>query len=152
MSTNRNLPRSISLFATAVLLVGTSALPASELGRLFTTPDERMKIDAMRKGEAVAHSARGDATGTTAVDHLTLNGTLRSSNGRQRVWINGEGVSPTGASAPATMLYDGRVRLQWQSDGTSATLKPGQTLDKVTGDVYEAYESPVADAVPVVEE
>lgn len=141
----RCLFRVFGMLLAYTLANGSNAL-ASDLGRLFTTPEQRLQIDAMRNGDS--DSGVAEASDATGSDQLTLNGILRGSNGRQRVWINGEGLSPTGADTPATLLYDGRVRLQWRGGGSSATLKPGQTLDKTTGTVFEAYSAPLSETEP----
>jgi len=57
--------------------------PAVELGTLLTTPQERERLDRLRRGEpdapgGVARAARGEVTGF-----------VKRSDGRGTVWIDG---------------------------------------------------------------
>lgn len=69
----------------AALVLATLALPAPavELGTLLTTPQERERLDRLRRGErevpgGVAHASRGEVTGF-----------VKRSDGRGTVWIDG---------------------------------------------------------------
>ncbi len=142
MSARRPAPPAIALLAALLAPAGSMA---DELGRLFTTPAQRQQIDALRRGQqpAVANDDGGD--------RLTLNGVMTSSRGRQRVWINGSGQRPGGPGSNAILLRDGRVRLRWRGGHTPCTLKPGQTVDRIDGQVYEPYEQPVEAAMAPAE-
>jgi hypothetical protein len=126
----------------ACLLGGAGSAAADDLGRLFTTPAERARIDAVRAGHAP--DAAPETIVSSAADRLIVNGTLTGSDGRRAVWVNGTRVTPGGRDA--ALLGDGRVRLGWR-DGTRA-LKPGQGLDLSSGEIFEGYARP-ADPAPV---
>lgn len=68
--------------AIALVTLGLGAVvqaaSATELGRLFFTPGERLSLDRQR--------AHGVTTGTTAA--LAIGGEVRRSDGRHTVWIN----------------------------------------------------------------
>ena len=69
----------------AALVLATLALPAApvELGTLLTTPQERERLDRLRRGEpdlpgGGARASRGEVTGF-----------VKRSDGRGTVWIDG---------------------------------------------------------------
>ncbi len=104
---------------------------ADDLGRLFTNASERARIDAVRSGK----QPLADATASVPVsDRVVINGTLRGSDGKRLVWLNGTPVEP-GSRPDMTLLRDGRVQLTWQ-DG-AIILKPGQGFDQVSGEIFD---------------
>ena len=128
----------VHLVAGVVLSCAFATAAADDLGRLFSTPEERARIDNMRAGVVTATEA-GD---TETVDQLVLNGTLTGSNGKRLAWVNGRPVTADDAGSDTTLLYDGRVRLRWREGAVARDLKPGQVVDKVTGEVFEVYNRP----------
>ncbi|MBL8429842.1 MAG: hypothetical protein JNJ95_08140 [Dechloromonas sp.] len=59
------------------------AAEQSSLGRLFLDPQQRAKLDAQRqRNPAFLPDGDGEAS-------MTINGEVRSSNGRRTRWING---------------------------------------------------------------
>lgn len=127
MNTSRHLSLLLCL-AISPALVG-SAL-ADDLGRLFTSASERARIDALRAGTAQ------ETTTSAAADRLVVNGTLRGSDGKRLVWLNGSAVNPDSAN-DMTLLRDGRVQLSWR-DG-KRIVKPGQGVDQATGEIFDHY-------------
>lgn len=122
-----------------VLILPAGVSLADDLGRLFSTPMERARIDDLRAGRKPAGGGTVDAE-PAGVDQLVLNGTLTGSNGKRRVWVNGTPVDPDAPGGDLTLLYDGRARLQWRGGQVVRTLKPGQGVDKSTGKVFELYD------------
>jgi len=119
-------------------LVAPHPLAAQELGRLFLTPEQRAALDARRKARIPDKPASVPVveSPTTSVDGL-----VRRQGGRSTVWINGlpnsEGVQPDGAratpgrgSAPNVSITVGEGERQFQ-------LKPGQRIDRGTGEVTD---------------
>lgn len=123
-----------------VALGGNGSVAADDLGRLFTSPAERARIDAARAG-LVPDTAPEAAESSTA-GRLIVTGTLIGSDGRRAVWVNGARVAADGRDA--ALLEDGRVRLGWR-DG-ARTLRPGQGLELSSGEVFENYARPAAPA------
>ena len=115
-----------ALFASGAVVAG------ADLGRLFTSAEQRAKMDNSFP------AAAGPAGGVQdAGAQLRLDGVIRGSDGRQAIWINQRQQAPGDS---AVLLHDGRVRLQWDSGSSSRLLKPGQRVDKVTGRLYEPYD------------
>src|SRR5436305_14790112 len=79
----------------ALALAAAPAVMAAEpiLGTLFHTPEERARLDRMRKGEP--EQAAAPAPG----GHSAVTGFVKRSDGRNTVWIDGSPVTVRGASA-----------------------------------------------------
>lgn len=116
----------------------TQSLSADELGRLFSTPAERARIEAQRAGQLPLEAPEPAAT----VDRLVLNGILTGSDGKRLAWLNGKPLNPDAVGSDLTLLYDGRARLHWRGGTAARTLKPGQVVDTATGEVFELYSAP----------
>jgi hypothetical protein len=127
-----NALRHLAVLLCLGLCAGSPAW-ADDLGRLFTTPVDRARIDAVRAGRAPAAEPDAPANAVTA-DRLIVNGTLTGSDGKRLVWVNGARVEE---GRDPVLQKDGRIRLGWR-DGTRA-LKPGQGLDLSSGEVFESY-------------
>ena len=106
------------------------------LGRLFTTPEQRERIDAVRFGQQASDTQPDRVVGQEVDRELwVFNGVLMGEDGHREVWINGHrrdrGVS---------LRLDGSVLLELPASGTSVRLKPGQAVDPLTGQVMEPWE------------
>lgn len=123
---------------------------ADDLGRLFTTPGERSRIDALRTGRIAPVDA--DQPQTVIADRIILNGTLTGSDGKRLAWINGAAVDAA-RDPNVTLLRDGEVRLRLRDGALARDLKPGQGVDTASGKVFENYQRAVAPALiaPVAE-
>lgn len=72
------------------------------LGRLFHTPEERARLDRLRRGET--HEASAAPAATSAGE---VTGFVKRSDGRNTVWIDGQ---PLPARTPGTaQLLDPRA-------------------------------------------
>ena len=85
--------------ALAILLAAfASAAAAAELRTLFHTPEERARLDRLRRGEPVEAQAAPRAPHVPAVT-----GFVKRSDGRNTVWLDGTPKALSGAaSAPYT--------------------------------------------------
>ena len=63
--------------------IASAAAPAPELGTLFHTPEERERLDRLRRGEPPVEKS----TGTHGSNEVT--GFVKRSDGRSTVWIDG---------------------------------------------------------------
>ena len=89
-----------ALLALALALAAPAA-PCVELGTLFTTPEERARLDRLRRGEPVVVGAPVRA-GVPAVT-----GFVKRSDGRHTLWIDGAPMSV--ASPEAARLLEPRA-------------------------------------------
>ena len=133
------------------------ALPAQaqntrpQIGRLFSSPDERESLDQLRKDEEVRPAKADDPERIQARKQLsvelTLDGYVKHKGGKATTWINQrdqydhempQGVIVLGREAQlpsVPLLLESGKRIQ---------LKPGQTYDVVKDRVREAWEAPPA--------
>ena len=83
------------------LFLAATAAGATELGSLFHSPEERARLDRLRRGDAEAPvQAEGKARVT---------GFVRRSDGRNTVWINGQPL-PVADPRAAPLMDPGSVR------------------------------------------
>lgn len=117
------------LVLLALVLAATPAV-AQEVGRLFFTPEQRAALDARRKARVPDKpSATVVASPTTRVD-----GFVQRSGGPSTVWVNGEPLPEGSGDLPR---IGPRVSVPLGEGGRRAALKPGQTLDRGTGEVRD---------------
>ena len=127
------MTRLLLLVAASIALVPVAR--AQELGRLFFTPDQRAALDARRKARSPDKPAATVISPTTRLD-----GYVQRSGGPSTVWVNGEGQLETSPDAPrigATRRDDGRVSVPVGESGARVGMKPGETLDRGTGEVRD---------------
>jgi len=110
---------------------------AQEIGRLFFTPDQRAALDARRRARVPDRPA---AAPVVASPTTRLDGFVRRSDGRSTVWVNGESLAESGPEAPRIepgRSSDARVSVPVGDGGVRAQLKPGEVLDRGTGEVRD---------------
>jgi len=120
---------------------------AEPLGRLFFTPAQRTALDA---GKQVS-KPRAATAAPREQRALKLNGVVTRSDNETTVWVNGRAVGSNGTSAPdvAASAADPTVaRVKLRGTGTQVKLRVGQSLDRSTGKVTEAYESAAGRSAP----
>lgn len=126
--------RGAFLFLALATLSATEA-GAQELGRLFFTPEQRAALDARRRARVPDKPAAVVvASPTTRVD-----GYVKRSRGPSTVFVNGEGLaeSPQADSPRTPRDGDGRVSLPVGDSGSRVGLKPGELLDRGSGEVRD---------------
>ena len=114
-----------------LLLAGAFALApvnAQEMGRLFFTPEQRAALDARRKARVPDKPA---AVPLVLSPTTRLDGYVRRSDGRSTVWVNGAGVDDAAPQA------DGRVSVGVGDSRARVRLKPGEMLDRSSGEVTD---------------
>lgn len=135
-----------------LLAMATAGAGAQEVGRLFTTPAQRMALDRNRGGDKVADTPLATPPRELVQGErlIELNGILRrSGSGRVTTWIDAAPRTEGGKLENGVRLGPdrgkGRVVLTLGS-GKSVILKPGQKVDAATGKVLEAYQPAVRKA------
>lgn len=125
-----------ALLLAVACLLATPTAGAQELGRLFFTPEQRAALDARRR----ARVPDKPAAQTTVSPTTRLDGYVKRSDGPSTVWVNGEGLLETSPEAPrigAARRDDGRVSVPVGESGSRIGLKPGEVLDRGTGEVRD---------------
>lgn len=117
--------------ALVLCLAFSPAPSAQELGRLFFTPAQRDALDARRRARVPDKPAEPlVASPTTRLDGYMR----RHSDGRATVWVNGD---TTTEAAPQA---DGRVPVPMNDSGARVRLKPGQVVDRGSGEVSDVLD------------
>ena len=99
----------------AVLLLAATGAGAAGLGTLFNTPEERARLDRLRRGEAAPAELQAAVPGARAIT-----GYVKRSDGRATVWI--DGVPVTLADPKAATALDPRT-VRGYADREDNTLK-----------------------------
>ena len=115
------------LFVGALLLaLATTPAAAQEtLGRLFFSEQQRQDLDRRRQ-------ANIQETAVVVESLVTVNGQVSRSSGKSTTWING--VPQTSARRPRDPA---RATVPGAEGEPSVTVKIGQTLDKVRGEIRD---------------
>lgn len=93
------LRQAFALLLFLAMLPCQAATPP--LGRLFLDPQQRAKLDLQRQRNPSFLQDAGDSDAS-----LTINGEVRSSNGRRTRWINGTANWDNTAPAPRIPVGD----------------------------------------------
>ncbi|MGH8570573.1 MAG: hypothetical protein ACREXU_21850 [Gammaproteobacteria bacterium] len=132
---------------------------AQDLGRLFTTPEEREMLEALRR-QPPKPQAEAAPVVTPAVEsapvapNVTMNGLVRRSRGRGMVWVNGvtslEGdLDAQGIEIDVGALRGTTLPVRIGDAPLAVGLKPGQTYDTGEAQVREVYQpAPAGETAP----
>ena len=141
---------SAGLLFACVLGMWWPAGSAQEMGRLFSTVDERTILDEIRRDRDMAIPEPAPQPVATVelpkVERLSIDGLVIRSGGANSAWINGRPVSGgwitrEGVRVDTTSGQGGgTVKFTLPSGVDTVELKPGQKIDVTTGVVVEAYE------------
>jgi len=144
----------------AILLIGLLTpvdLTAEQLDRLFFSPGERICLEQLRwrapEPKPAAEQQVEDATDSSSDEKpafITMSGLMTRSSGAPVLWLNG--ASYRGKKFPENVrlpkpVTAGQIVLRVPEKGKSYRLRPGQTLDVVSGQVRPTYERGAAAAV-----
>ena len=113
----------------AFLLLPDAAV-SQEVGRLFFTPEQRTALDARRKARVPDKPAAVVVSSPTT----KLDGYVKRSGGTSTVWINGEPLPEGAGDAPR---IGPRVSVSVGEGSRRTALRPGETLDRDTGEVRD---------------
>ena len=101
---------------------------AQQLGRLFFTDDQRAALDARRRARV---PDKPSAAPVVASPITRLDGFVKRSAGPSTVWVNGEQL-------PENVRPGERsVQVPVGDSGSRVELKPGQVLDRGSGEVKD---------------
>lgn len=122
-----------------------AAQSAEPLGRLFFTPAQRLSLDVSRTNRTRAALSTTERTEDTTplVQTITYGGVVRRSDGKSTAWFNNRPFNDQelagGANIVGRVRSDGSVTLQVPQTGRSVNLKPGQSVELLSGTIEEAY-------------
>ncbi len=117
--------RALVLFLAILLSENATA---QQLGRLFFTDDQRAALDARRRARV---PDKPSAAPVVASPTTRLDGFVKRSGGPSTVWVNGEQL-------PENVRPGERsVSVPVGDSGTRVELRPGQVLDRGSGEVRD---------------
>lgn len=117
--------RALVLFLAILLSENATA---QQLGRLFFTDEQRAALDARRRARV---PDKPSAAPVVASPTTRLDGFVRRSGGPSTVWVNGEQL-------PENVRPGERsVSVPVGDSGTRVELRPGQVLDRGSGEVRD---------------
>ncbi len=109
---------------------------ADTLGRLFTTPQERAALDS-KSGIKFAARNLGE---NDPSQQIKLNGTVISSTGKRKIWVNGKNHENKNPDEPRAFIINSKqVRLDTPYGTQGKLMKPGQVLDLTDGKIHESF-------------
>lgn len=142
----------VLLFMSLIPNVGI-AQHADQLGRLFSTPRERMELDEIRRiwlqdvtpGEALESSVDGMTIVVEAPNdlYLQLGGTVRRADGSYSLWLNNEPLDQHQLPSNIKLARLGDLIVLWINyQNAMYVVRPGQVLHFASKAVYEPYALP----------
>ncbi|MES2625947.1 MAG: hypothetical protein V4628_11765 [Pseudomonadota bacterium] len=140
-----------------ILLLLLSQMSFAQIqGRLFTTPEERAYLDALRTDSVQRNAEQGfditnagppplpeteEAAAPAPSIEYTLGGILTRSDGSHTIWLNNQPIAEGSLPSNMKLVMDGAVVvLRITAKAGTFQLKPGQTLNDTTGQIQEAYQ------------
>ena len=131
-----------------------STAPSGEpcgAGRLFSTPEERLRLDALRRHHERRPAPAADPAPLPARPGpeggrlaLRLDGVVLRSLGTGAAWVNGERVFGAGSTREGVRVLGaegGGVRLALPGGAATVRLRAGQHVDLATGRVREGRQA-----------
>ena len=127
-----------ALLAIVGMLVAAEAA-AQEFGRLFFTPEQRAALDARRRARVPDKPAAVVVVSPTT----RVNGYVKRSQGPSTVFLNGQGLTegPQADSPRTPRGGDPRVTIPVGEAGARVELKPGELLDRGSGEIRDVLGS-----------
>ena len=140
--TSLKLP--VVLLALMGVAAPAAAQPAGPPGRLFFTPAQRASLDVARtqRARALLANEKPEQEAAPVPQTITYGGMVRRSDGKSTVWFNNQPVNdrePLGGAIVGRVRPDGSVTLQVPQSGRSVNLKPGQSVELLSGTVEEGF-------------
>jgi hypothetical protein len=155
LTVSRLPPAVIHLLALTLALVFTLGSPLARsqtFDRLFTNPQEREYLDFLRREWVEQNATAGFNIEDTALPQipqaaaepdpiLNLGGILDRRDGGRTIWLNGSAIAESELPAHMrTTLAGGTRALQVRINGTNLVIKPGQSLNLNSGEMWDSFE------------
>ncbi len=159
---NRNSIKALGI-GICIALLAPYTVMAEELGRLFTTPEERDMLNSLRIMakqpapepeiepepviEEVIPEPEPEPVEVVEIPGITVNGVVYRKGGKSTAWLNGENTLE-GDLESQYLHVDGekikgqKVPVNIPNQQRSIELKPGQTWQPGTGEVIDIYKQP----------
>jgi hypothetical protein len=148
----------VVLFFGFFLISFAQSTSAETLGRLFTTPAERARLEQLRHVPPVEEKQAEKEQEPTAlptepveIPNITVQGYVTRSDGSNTAWVNGQNsldgdLESQHIRVPTRGIQGGRVSVQLPEGGRSVRLRPGETFSPSASRVTDSYQKPVESA------
>ena len=133
---------------------------AQELGKLFTSAEQRQYLDYLREDYIASSTETGFNIDEPQIPEIPLveeieqevdegpensvyqfGGIMHRSDNSKIIWLNRQQFSENNMPDGFRLVArDNEYLLQFSNEGNTFLIKPGQTLNIVTGRVIEAYQ------------
>ena len=130
-----------SILFVVLLFISKTAMSADEvegLGRLFIDPEQREKLESVRRGTYNAEIEQ-----ESRVSNVRVNGVMIRGDGENVVWINGkstlDGAPVKGVNVNPDNADSETYKVQVMIDGKRVNIKPGQNWSERTGTIKDSY-------------
>ncbi len=142
-----------------LMLLSTTELAASPLGKLFSTPEQRAHLDRQRAESLLEQTAEEAVAPIEIISDMVveepllihMSGSMLRGDGSLVLWLNGVPVRQQDLPANVRVVErDALVQLQISTRRQTLLLKPGQTLDARAGELREAYQVNTSDSDAVL--
>ncbi len=152
MASSRLIAFLLLLF-TAVQAHAQQGNQSSALGLLFTTPEERAYLDYLREDFLQRTASEGFDIQTEEIPEIEpeapeqnvefyLNAIITNQDGSHTIWLNGAPVRELDLPGEVRLVHrSGRDMLQIATSSATYLLKPGQTVNLSTGELWESFEA-----------
>ncbi len=147
-----------------ILLFSQFNFASDELGRLFTSVEQRHALNKLRNGDASSkqehdnHRSQSEPTQEqkTLIDKITINGYIQKSSGDEAVWISGRQIKLNPSNNSKIKIIkpntgSGHIRYSVPGSGNIIELKPGQSYYTNSKKVLENYQAnPLTQDISVI--
>ncbi len=140
----------LSIVSLSLLFAVPVQADAQSLGRLFTTPAQRIALERQRTSlfeELAIEELRVPEEPAVVTDapaelgYVQLAGIVRRVDGQHTIWLNNVPIDESELPTDVKLAYqDGSAVLLFLIKGNFYTLKPGQSLDAASGLVRESFD------------
>lgn len=128
-----------------LLLTYASAGLTEDLQRLFTTPDQRLKLNRAREHPRRTTTSSKESS-VSPSRQITFNGLVVRSQGPTTAWFNGS----VGPFEGFTVNLENRKGIEVPvTIKKTVRLKPGETVNTLDGDIRQNYEPAASDETTV---
>lgn len=143
-----------ALMMTVLVTAPLRPAHAEALGRLFTTPQQRAKLEQLRrapppapKPKVVVQPKVEPPPPPPTVPAITVNGVVVRSDGESTAWVNGQSTVDGRVDVDNVQINPRRIKglsvpITTPSNLPDVRLKPGQSYDPDTGTVVDIYQQP----------
>ena len=155
--------RTLALTTALLLAAAPHAARAQLQGTLFTSPEQRSYLDALREQYLARNREGGFDVEDISIPALPepeaapppeavmyrLGGIMSRRDGSHSIWLNGSSLSENALPDGASLVREsGTLALRFETPRGVAFLRPGQTLNFDRGVVLESYETASEGAEP----